>query len=206
MEIQKISNKYQVIGDNRIYSIEKLDTDTALIAVEFNNATTTIYPDKINSRGKTDFCILKINYKEIPNIVTKQVNTVGGIDEDLIEAATATSDGGMVVAVSAKDIITLEYGDEIYTTKSKESFLIIKYNEKRQIEWIDEINTSLIRDSYAHQQNHIYAICETKDKEIIVGISGLRELTFSNGESINFDERKSTCLVKYSENRRNNMV
>lgn len=194
-------------GDENVYSLLELDNGDILAATDFNNKIPLSADKNITTNGGTDGAILKIYSKEIPMVVTKQVDTVGGIDEDLIEATTATSDGGMVVAVKANDIITLEYGDKTYTTKSKYSLLVIKYNEGRQIEWIDEMNNILV--DALPEESHIYAICETKNKEIIVGISNFKTLLLSNEEVIDTKPRyfdRNCCLIKYNENRGYGMV
>lgn len=178
-------------GTDNIYSLIELGNDDILIAVGCNNNLKLTDSTDIKIRGNEDLLLLKLNQIEIPNIVTKQVNTIGGIDEDLIEAIIPTSDNGMAIAVKANDFITLEDG---YTTISKNSLLVIKYDMHRKMEWkreIDDIGCI----------SHIYAMCETNNNEIVVGITNAQNLILrdENNTDVTIDNSNSkTCLVNYN--------
>lgn len=105
------------------------------------------------------------------------------------------------MAVRLKDNTTLE--DE-KTTISK--LLIIKYNAVREIEWIDEIS-SVKEDYYNYSDGNIYAMCETKEsEEIVIGISQVNKLLFSDGEVFDGNKNRCTCLIKYNKDRRESLV
>ena len=188
---KKLEWGQQISGNTNeiVNSLVELDNGEILALTEFNNNINLSTGKSITTKGGSDAAILKLNWKEVPDVVTKKVTTIGSSAEDLIEAITATSDGGTVIGIKAEDIIILENG---YTTKSKNSLLVVKYNSNGEIEWIDESNRS-------GRNGYIYAICETVDKGIVVGISTFGEMQLSNGEILK-PRYLSTALIKYSEN------
>lgn len=190
---EKLEWGQQISGNTNefVKVLVELDDGDILALTTFNNNITNLSNGKIvKTKGGIDTAILKINWKEIPDVVAKKVITIGGSGEDSIQTITKTKDGGMAVGIKANDFITLESG---YTTKSKNSLVVVKYNANGEIEWFDEIRCS-------SQYATIPTICETSEGEIVIGIRWCYGINFSNGESADGGAGYDTCVMKYSKN------
>ena len=186
----------QITGDNNIsiYSLVETDNGEILAAGEFNNNILFSNFEKIKTKGNTDGVILKLDWNEVPDIISKKIDSVGGNLVDTIQTITDTADGGMLVGGNFRNSITLNNGEEINPIILNNQYgLVLKYAKDGNIEWYKQLKAN---------QSGINSIIETQDGGIVVAgyfNSGVGEFTLENGDKLNSYRMNNGIILKYNK-------
>ena len=126
------------------------------------------YSDSVtNVQTKKDGIIIKYNTVEVPELILKNTEKIGGMEYENITSIIPTIDGGYT-AVGSFESQNLVIGDKTIINKSKpyddiyrpRDGIIIKYNEYGEIEWVNSIGGS--------EDESISSVAETEDGGYVV--------------------------------------
>ncbi|MCI8548869.1 MAG: hypothetical protein HFJ38_08335, partial [Bacilli bacterium] len=133
----------QIVGNNYDYinSISETEDGGYIAGGCFKNSITLSNGETLTSKGDYDGLIVKIEKVEVPNIVVKQEEQIGGNGDDQITSTVKTADGGYIVGGCFSSNVMLSNGETL-TSKGSYDGLIIKYNREGQIEWTEQIGGS----------------------------------------------------------------
>ena len=146
-----------------------------------------------NIWNTSDGMIIKFSEIEVKSadFYVKDANNEGLKSEYCINYVEETSDGGYIVGgnLGAK---TLDLGNGlILTRKGNQDGMLIKYNEREEIEWAKNIGES--------GKDSINSVKETKDGGYIVSGSFTSDIIYlDNGVRLNNNSEYDGMLIKYS--------
>lgn len=166
-----VGNNYQYIN-----SICETNDGGFLVAGEFDSDY--LYIDNYSIKNKntnTSFLTydgMLIKYSSAGEV--EWAKSYGKTNYDSANEVVATSDGGFAVIVTLTGKVILKNGELTYIEDDSSNYetYVIKYNNKRTIEWIDNI-----------EESEIYSIIETSDNGIVIAGGILEEKSIENSNA-----------------------
>lgn len=131
-----------------------------------------------SNQGSKNVIMLRYKITEQQQVATfREAESIGGTGKDSIQSIAKTQDGGYITVGYFGEDVVLKNGQTL-TNHGDLDGMIIKYNEKDEIQWAKSIGGA--------GKDYMMSVVETEDKGYIIGgCIGTGTIELENGETLN---------------------